>query len=256
MNYMLVKDLQIPVITTSQMREVDRLAVEEYGIQIIQMMENAGRNLAELVRRMLGNSVLKRSVAVAVGKGNNGGGGLVAARHLYNWGAEVSILTPYEPLSGISEIQMKIIENLPVVKKTGEAALRYVSEWKSDVILDALIGYGLSGELYGWISKMIEAINTCAYTAKVPVVALDIPSGLDATIGKIHDPCIQASATMTLALPKTGLVNVETRKVVGTLYLADIGIPAILYKEMGIKIESIFIHDTIVRLTNLQGADN
>ena len=100
---------------------------------------------------------------------------------------------------------------------------------------------------------MIEAINVRAYAAEVPIVALDVPTGLDATIGEIYDPCIQASATMTLALPKTGLVKVETRKVVGTLYLADIGIPDVLYRDIGIEIEPFFIHDTIIRLTDLQG---
>jgi len=122
------------------------------------------------------------------------------------------------------------------------------------MILDALIGYGLSGKPYGWTSEMIEAIN--AHAVEVPVVAFGVPSGLDATIEKIYDPYIQASATMTLALPKTGLVKVETRKVVGTLYLADIGIPDVLYREMGIEIEPIFIYDTTVRLTDLQGEEN
>ena len=78
---------EVPVLTTAQMAEVDRLMIEEYQISLIQMMENAGRNLAELARRQLGGQVADRSVVILSGAGNNGGGGLAAARHLHNWGA-------------------------------------------------------------------------------------------------------------------------------------------------------------------------
>ena len=84
--------MQIPLITTQQMIEVDRLMVAEFGIQLIQMMENAGKNLAELSRRMLGGDVYSKRIAVLCGAGNNGGGGMVAARHLHNWGAEVALI--------------------------------------------------------------------------------------------------------------------------------------------------------------------
>ena len=127
---MAVRDFQIPAITREQMQEVDRLMVEVYGIQIIQMMENAGRNLAELVRRLTGNSVIGKRVVIAVGKGNNGGGGLVAARHLYDWGANVVVLLPNEPMQGIPEAQRRIIGKLPLARKTGEAAYRYLSDFK------------------------------------------------------------------------------------------------------------------------------
>jgi NAD(P)H-hydrate epimerase len=85
------------------------------------------------------------------------------------------------------------------------------------------------------------------------VVALDIPSGLEATTGEIYKPCIQASTTMTLALPKKGLLKQKARSVVGSLYLADIGVPNVLYKELGIEVEPMFIQDTIIKLHDLQG---
>lgn len=247
-SYVSIKGLQIPVITPNQMRKIDRLAVEKYGIQIIQMMENAGKNLADLVRKLLGNSVLGKSLVVAAGKGNNGGGGMAAARHLYNWGAKVTLLLPTEPLSGVSEIQRNIIQKLPIEKKTGEAAFEYLSAWKGQMILDAMIGYGLSGKPQGWVTSMIEEINR----TKVPVVALDVPTGFDGTTGECFDPCIRATATMTIALPKTGLVKPETRDVIGTLFLCDIGIPNVLYEEIGIKAGPIFIQDSVINLSQIQ----
>ncbi|MBI3988905.1 MAG: NAD(P)H-hydrate epimerase [candidate division NC10 bacterium] len=223
---------------------MDRLMVEKYGIQLLQMMENAGRNLAELSRGLLGNSVLDKHVIVAAGKGNNGGGGMVAARHLYNWGARVTIVLESEGLSGVPTLQWKVLKALPVEKQTGEEALQSLSGSKADLVIDALIGYGLSGKPRGLTARMIEKINTLS----VPVVSLDVPSGLDATTGEIHDPCIRATATMTLALPKTGLVKPEARNVVGALYLADISVPDVVYREMGLRISPIFIHDTLIRI--------
>ncbi len=92
----------LPVLSTDQMREVDRLMIEEYGIILMQMMENAGRNLADLAQAMLEDDVLDRVVVVLAGRGNNGGGGLTAARHLANRGAEVQVITahPFEHFSG------------------------------------------------------------------------------------------------------------------------------------------------------------
>jgi len=86
MNHLNLNNIRIPIISTNQMKQVDYLAVEKYGIQLIQMMENAGKSLAKLTKVLLGNSVLKKHIIVVAGKGNNGGGGLVAARHLSNWG--------------------------------------------------------------------------------------------------------------------------------------------------------------------------
>lgn len=244
MNSAAAEDYRIPVVTTDQMREVDRLMIEKYGIQLVQMMENAGRNLAELVRRLLENSVLGKCVAVAVGKGNNGGGGMVAAHHLCNWGARVTVLLPPEASHGVSEAQRRIIEKLPIKMESGEEPLQFFSRWEGHMIIDSLIGYSLSGKPRGWIAEMIKVINA----SNIPIVALDVPSGLDATTGKIYHPCIQASATLTLALPKTGLMQPQARSVVGSLYLADIGVPDVLYKEIGIKVEPLFVHDTIVKL--------
>jgi NAD(P)H-hydrate epimerase len=246
-DYISVADLRIPVVNTAEMREVDRLMIDIYGIRLLQMMENAGKNLAELARRLLNGSVHGKRILVAAGKGNNGGGGLVAARHLYNWGANVVVLLRTETLSGVPEIQWSILKKFPLEKKTDDQALKFISNDHSDLILDSMIGYSLAGNPRGWTAKMIECINSLS----VPVLALDVPSGLDATSGEIYEPCIQATATMTLALPKTGLVKPEVKQVVGSLYLADISVPDVLYKEMGIDTTALFLNDTIIKLNNL-----
>ena len=244
MKHIELKGLRIPVLTTEQMREVDRLMIEKYNILLIQMMENAGRNLAELIRRYFAKSVYRKHIIAVIGKGNNGGGGLVAARHLYNWGAKITIIQPSEPLHEMAERQRNILENFPLEIMSGRSAYHYLSGGAGDLVIDAVIGYGLSGNPRGWAAEIIESINHL----DVPVIALDVPSGLDATTGQIYDPCVQATATLTLALPKTGLISPNSKKVVGSLYLADIGVPDVLYKEIGIHVEPIFIHDTIVKL--------
>jgi NAD(P)H-hydrate epimerase len=239
-----VGGLEIPAITTDTMREVDRLMVEKYGVRLLQMMENAGRNLAELARRLSGGSVAEKEVTIVAGRGNNGGGGLAAARHLYNWGALVTIMMKTKDFRGAPEIQHSILEWLPIEMEVGNPALEHLKSVRPDVIIDALIGYGLAGAPRGWAAGMIEAVNRLG----VPVLSLDAPSGLDATTGHVHNPCIRADATMTLALPKTGLLSPEAREVVGELYLADIGVPHDLYQEMGIEASPIFLHDTIIKL--------
>jgi NAD(P)H-hydrate epimerase len=241
--------MKIPAVTATQMREVDRRMIEEYGIVLLQMMENAGRNLAELVRRLRGSSVEGLRVTVASGKGNNGGGGMVAARHLSNWGANVALLLPDGEIKGIPERQLRILEHLPIEIKKGLNAQNFPASWKSDILIDALIGYGLSGNPRGWVLGMIEMINQ----ANLQVVSLDVPSGLDPTTGEIFNPCIRAAVTMTLALPKTGLLKLSARAVTGALYLADIGVPLSLYKEMGIETGSLFNNDTIINLDETWG---
>ncbi len=243
-----MKTQHIPALTAEQMRKVDQLTVEKYGIQLIQMMENAGRNLAELTRRWLGGSVQGRHVIVATGKGNNGGGGMVAARHLHHWGARVTVLLESERFSGTPRLQWEILKRLPLERKLAQAALELLAKCRGDVLIDALIGYGLSGPPRGWVARAIVAINALG----IPVIALDVPSGLDATTGKIHQPCIRATATLSLALPKTGLMKPEAKDAIGRLYLADIGVPNVVYREMGIEVGPVFTHNAIISLAGQQ----
>jgi len=230
----------IPVLTTPQMVEVDRLMIEEYQIELIQMMENAGRNLAELARRELGGLVVSKSIALLCGAGNNGGGGLVAARHLHNWGANVSLILAFDS-SRLKEIPA---HQWRILMQMGLDSNKEPDLPKADLILDALIGYGLSGDprqpVAGWIEK--------ANKAGRPILALDAPSGLDTTSGIPGNPCIKAAATLTLALPKMGLLTREAKDYVGDLYLADISVPPKLYRHLGIEVPNLFEKDTIIKV--------
>jgi NAD(P)H-hydrate epimerase len=232
--------MRLPTITTQQMMEVDQLMVEEYGIQLIQMMENAGRNMAELSRQLLGGDVRGKRIAVLCGAGNNGGGGMVAARHLHNWGAKVflKLFETKNQIKAIPALQRDILACM------GLSNRKVINLERVDLVLDAMIGYGLTGNPRGSIADWIRRVNE----SNRPVLALDTPSGLDTTTGSPGEPCLRATATLTLALPKSGLVMPAAAPYVGNLYLADIGVPPQLYARLGIKTPPIFIHETIINV--------
>jgi NAD(P)H-hydrate epimerase len=230
----------IPVLTTAQMAEVDRLMTEDYGILLIQMMENAGRNLAEMARRMLGGQLASRHVVVLCGAGNNGGGGMVAARHLQNRGAAVRVKFVGDParLKDVPAHQWRILQTMGLANNDDPDLAQ------ADLIVDALIGYGLTGNPRGPTAEWIVRADA----ADRPLLALDAPSGLDTTTGMSGSPCIRASATLTLALPKVGLLQANARHFVGDLYLADISVPPELYRRLGIEVSPLFADDAIIRV--------
>ena len=232
--------LALPAITTAQMAEVDRLMIEEYGILLIQMMENAGRNLAEQARRMVGGDLIDRHILVLCGVGNNGGGGMVAARHLYNRGAHVraKLVGDTSHLKDIPAHQWRILNTLGLTEDV------IPNLESTDLIIDAIIGYGLTGNPRGQVAEWIARVNAASF----PVLALDTPSGLDTTTGIPGTPCIKATATLTLALPKVGLLTREAAPYVGGLFLADISVPPVLYQRLGFRVPPLFVTDTIVKL--------
>jgi len=252
----------VPFITTAQMVEVDRAMVEDYGIDLIQMMEMAGRSLADLARRrFLSGDAAGRKVVVLAGTGGNGGGALVAARHLHNWGAlvEVFVTAPPRRFAGVPGRQMAIAERLGIpVGMADELGDRpeqkdlLVSDASpsqgagATLILDGVIGYSLRGAPRGPAARLINWANQSGF----PVLSLDVPSGVDSTTGVVFDPAIKASATLTLALPKIGLGNPNVASSVGELYLADIGVPPELYESdhIGVRAGRIFHGGDIVRL--------
>jgi NAD(P)H-hydrate epimerase len=211
---------------------VDRVAVEEYGLLLIQMMENAGARLAEVVLQRY----RPETATVLVGPGGNGGGGLVAARHLANRGVRVVVALGQDRdrLGEVPRHQLSILERMDV-----QVALEPVA---ADLVVDALIGYSLRGDPRGRIAELIAWTNR----QPVPVCSLDVPSGLDATTGEKRDPCVRARATVTLALPNAGLTGAP--ETVGELYLADISIPPAAYSRLGIRVGPIFASGPILRL--------
>lgn len=234
--------MPIPALTAQQMREVDRLAVEVYSIGLPQMMELAGRATADLAARLAGSSPGRR-ILVAAGRGNNGGGGLVTARHLANRGASVTVVVErVDALHGVPRQQLQAARTAGADIVEGDEALAAVHPGAADLAIDALIGYGLRGAPAGWTADVIRRLNGSG----IPVLSLDVPSGLDATSGDCADPCIQATATLTLALPKTGLLTPTGRSAAGTLYLADIGLPPRLYAELGLEVGPLFSREAVI----------
>nr|WP_290665632.1 NAD(P)H-hydrate epimerase [Ardenticatena sp.] len=239
----------IPTLSVAQMREVDRIMVEELGIPLIQMMEHAGRALADVARRRTGGTVQGKHIIVLAGAGHNGGGGLVAARHLHNWGADIHVLlaTPFTRLKAEVQRQYRILQALGIplwhFDSTPPTPDQKTPQWgRAALILDALLGYNLHGNPRGFYADLIRLANA----SRTPILSLDLPSGLDADDGTIYSPCIEADATLTLALPKRGLR--ESHFIVGDLYLADIGIAPEVYARMGLDVPPVFQHQSIVRL--------
>ncbi len=237
---------EIPSLTIEQMIAVDRAMVEHYQITLIQMMENAGRNLARLAReRFFAGNPKGVRVVVLAGTGGNGGGGLVGARHLANWGADVtiSLTRPAEEYTGVPAQQLATLlrMNTPVVQPNALGSVASPA-----LIVDSVIGYSLHGAPRGNVATLIRWANS----QDAPILALDLPSGIDATTGSVGDPTINAVATMTLALPKIGLRAPEAAAHVGELYLADISVPPSLYAmpAIGLHVGHVFSASEIVRL--------
>lgn len=241
--------IQLPALSTDQMREVDRLMIEKYQIQLLQMMENAGRNLAWLTRRLLDDDIVDRPVVVLAGRGNNGGGGLVAARHLLNWGAWVQVLLTHraDAFSGVPAHQLAILQAMDVPLAWAEEGWTLPP---ADLVVDAVVGYGLNGEPQGAAANLIQLANSSI----APILSLDAPSGLDTASGRVYEPHINATATMTLALPKAGLLTPGGLSVCGQLYLADISVPPQLYDHLDLDVPALFALDTVLPLQVENGA--
>ena len=216
--------LVVPAVTTEQMREVDRVAIEEVGPNLYQMMENAGRNLASLCAETLGEGWTTAPVVVLAGTGGNGGGGICAARHLANHGGRVTLV-----VSDVARLAGVPAEQLALFRASGGrlAEPEDLPSLESALTVDAVLGYSLAGAPHGAAADMIGWTSA----RDAPVVALDVPSGIDATTGDAPGAHVQAATTMTLALPKTGLAT----RAAGELWLADIGIPGGVLERAGVR---------------------
>ena len=226
-------------ISVDQMREVDRVAIE-LGLTLPRMMENAGANLATLARELLGGDVAGRRVTVLAGPGGNGGGGMVAARRLAGSGAEVEVRLGARPseLAEVPSEQYELLSQFRVPVRVGAEGVQ-----APDLFIDSLLGYSQSGPPRGGIADLVGAAGDGR------VLALDVPTGLELGSGSVLEPAIKAEATMTLALPKSGLELPAGRACVGELYLADISIAAVVYEQLGIDYASAFARGPVVRVT-------
>lgn len=212
-----IPERDVPAVTADQMAEVDRLAVGAYSIALFQMMELAGRALARVTTDLLYGT--GSSVTVLAGGGGNGGGALVAARRLVGFGVTVEVVLDREPsrLTGAVAHHAQALEALGIRPSTEPKRL------PTGLVVDGLIGYGLTDGATGRAAELI------AWMSDLPtVISLDVPSGMNATTGRVPGPAVMAHTTLTLALPKTGLIG-QPRA--GRLLLADIAIPPALWSD-------------------------
>ena len=221
-NYFIAETgVQVPAVTAEQMRELDRIATQETGPNLLQMMENAGRNMALLAMELMASHWRTERVMVLAGSGGNGGGGICSARHLANHDVSVSLcLAAPDGLSEAAAVQRKTFR----FTKGDEVKPSELANLQPDLVIDALIGYGLKAGPHGTTAELIAWANK----AKIPILSLDVPSGIGATTGEAPGEFIRPTWTMTLALPKTGLIPQNT----GQLFLADLGIPSAAIRRL------------------------
>ncbi len=208
----------MPWLTVAEMAEADRLAVEVFGITLLQMMEHAGAALADVTMSLAPAG----EITVLAGAGNNGGGGLCAARHLHDRGRDVDVVLASDQPGEAAAHQLRTLRAMGVspVAAPGDRA----------VVVDALVGYGLSGPLRG------RAAELARWAAGRFVVSLDFPSGHG------RPGAVEPAATVTLALPKEGLRSVRP------LFLADLGLPPELWARLGVEVGPVFAAGRIVTI--------
>ncbi|MFM8435137.1 MAG: NAD(P)H-hydrate epimerase [Planctomycetia bacterium] len=215
-------------LTRAEVREVDRRAIEEFGLPGIVLMENAGRNAALLLHERAPAA----RVAIVCGKGNNAGDGFVIARHLVNLGHDVRLLLACDPAEyhGDAAINWHVVETMAMgadrlANAPQEAWERALAG--ADWIVDALLGTGATGAPRGAIATAIKAVNAVAARDHVAVFAVDLPSGLDCDTGAAPGPCIRATLTGTFVAPKVGFDRSGAAAWLGEVRVLDIGAPAV-----------------------------
>ena len=226
------------ILTAEEMREVDRLTTERYGIPGRTLMENAGASVAQFIAQRWTN-LAQRRIVVLCGKGNNGGDGFVAARHLRELGAkpEVYLFAAQEEMRGDAATNCKRWQ-----EAYGELhVVRDSSAWQSakpvlasaEIIVDALLGTGTRGALAGLLGEVVADVNQRRGPIRSAVVAVDIPSGLVADTGEANGPVVKAAHTVTFTAPKIGMTVGASSDHVGRLFVRDIGSPPELIEEVG-----------------------
>lgn len=222
-------DRPVTAVTAAEMRAVDRVAVEDIGLDLPRMMEHAGRGLADAV---LAARPADLPVTVLAGNGGNGGGGLACARHLANRDRPVRVVLDRAPteVDGVTAEQLRILKAMDVPIEWVDADAD-IDAALDGLVVDALIGYGLAGAPRGAAAELIEAVDGAAET----IVSLDVPSGTNAATGEAPGVAVEPDRTVTLALPKTGLAAVG-----GDLRLVDLSIPSTVYDRLDVEYDDPF----------------
>jgi len=207
-------------ISVERMRELDRSAIEIFNIPGLVLMENAGRSIAIEAMDLLEGG---NRVHIAAGAGNNAGDGFVIARHLYNWGCEVTITLAVErgKFKGDCLANFLIVEKMEIPFAPYEQ-IKFQEELSAaDLVVDALLGTGVSGALRPPFEKIVEGVNN----SRKPVLAVDVPSGLDLNTGRPNPIAVRAEVTAACAAPKKALAAPSAKEYVGRLVPVYISLP-------------------------------
>jgi NAD(P)H-hydrate epimerase len=207
-----------PVLTSRQVKEVDALTQERFGISVEWLMEAAGWQVARSCADL---------ATVVCGIGNNAGDGLAAARHLHRWGRLADVCCV-----DASRLKGAAARELDAVRRLGIEILSDIQLAKAELVVDAIFGTGISRAPEGRFAEWIEAINA----SDARVVAVDVPSGLDSDSGVAYAPTVRADLTVTLGLPKPGLTKVDGPRFCGDIWVADIGVPFEAYAAVGVDV--------------------
>ena len=210
------------VLNAAEMVQIDRTTIDNIQIPGVVLMENAGCGVVEEIERLLGN-VIDKQVVIFCGKGNNGGDGYVIARHLYNRGAKVAVFLAGEKdkTKGDAFINLRILEKMGI--EIGEiASLEQIPSFPQlDLIVDALLGTGVTGPVVGFLGELIDFMNRL----NAPIISVDLPSGMETDTGAVHGACVKAEMTVTMAHLKTGLLFSPARDLAGQIVIVDISVP-------------------------------
>ncbi len=220
--------------TSDEMAALDRRAADEFGVPTLLLMEAAGRSVAEAAVQMVRTDGAR--VVIVAGKGNNGGDGLVASRLLLAAGRRVSVLL----LARDADVTGDAAANLLAARRAGvdianldSTAVPGLRGWLggADLIVDALFGTGFKGQVVGLAAKVVDAVNN----AGRPVLAVDIPSGVNGDTGAVEGPAVRAAVTVTMGLPKIGLLMPPGATHTGRIWVADVGHPRRLIDSARVK---------------------
>lgn len=213
----------IPIATPKQMRRLDNVTINDYGVSGLLLMERASLGIAEKARMMLDGNIVDANIKVFCGKGNNGGDGFAAARHLHSWGADVEVIL----IGKLDELSGDALQNANMwLKRNGKITIttslrkNLFADKQPDLTIDALLGTGFQGEPSKPYTDAIELINKCPL-----ILSVDIPSGTDGETGEVKSISVKAHSTVTLGMLKPGLLLPPGREYCGELELCDIGIP-------------------------------
>jgi len=225
------------IVTANQMKALDQRTIQEVGIPGAVLMENAGRGTVEAMLYQFPDQK-NGPIHILCGRGNNGGDGFVIARYFLNFGVEVNVylFTSVDSVQGDAGINLQAFHNMGgrILEVEDEAAFNNIRDelGRAGIIVDALLGTGLSSEVKGLYRAVIDHINSLE---NIPIVSVDVSSGLDAATGKILGTAVKASLTCTYGLPKIGHFTYPGRENTGELEVVDIGIPESLIEASGIN---------------------